>query len=143
MTTPDGRNPDGSITSYGSWSQVQARTEADWKAGQTNRWNVSFDPISLFRNMLFGALQGLLSGGPLKWLSDLFTLRWDQVDRHDGEIIQLSQEQITANERLDDLESFAGTGVSTPLWTSVGGRDIVTFPDAMMLRVEHQDRDTK
>ncbi|AWY05208.1 hypothetical protein SEA_MARGARET_28 [Gordonia phage Margaret] len=139
MTTPDGRNPDGSITSYGSWSQVQARTEADWKAGQTQKWNLAFDPLSLFRNMLFGALQGLLSGGPLKFLSDLFKIRWTQVDQHEGTIIQLSQDRIDANSRLDKLETFAGTGITTPLWTSIGGRDVATFPDTMMLQVKYSD----
>ncbi|UVK63920.1 hypothetical protein SEA_BUTTON_26 [Gordonia phage Button] len=95
MTTPDGRNPDGSITGYGSWSQVQARTEEDWKAGQTQKWQTRFDPIAGFRNMLFGALQGLLSGGPLKFLSDLFQIRWTQVDGHDVTIADLQDKTQT------------------------------------------------
>lgn len=67
----------------------------------------------------------------------------DRISVTDGQIVQISEAQLAANERLDDLEQFAGTGVTTPIWTSIGGRDIVTFPDTAMLRVEHQDRDTK
>ena len=35
-------------------------------------------------------------------------------------------------QQLEDLEDFVGTGVTTPIHSSTGGLDLVTFPDKMM-----------
>lgn len=64
-------------------------------------------------------------------------------DENSQRVIELSADQQAANQRLDALEDFQGTGIATPLWTSIGGRDIATFPDSMMLQVRYQDSDSK
>jgi hypothetical protein len=43
-----------------------------------------------------------------------------------NELIEVHGTQIA------DLEDFIGTGTSTPMYASTGGRDLVTFPDTMM-----------
>ncbi|MFI8664217.1 hypothetical protein ACIGKR_29770 [Rhodococcus qingshengii] len=43
-----------------------------------------------------------------------------------GELIDVQGRQ------LQDLEDFVGTGITTPIYASAGGLDLVTFPDTMM-----------
>ncbi|QDM56303.1 hypothetical protein SEA_SWEATNTEARS_27 [Gordonia phage SweatNTears] len=38
MTTPNHLTPDGSITGYGSWPTVQARTRSEWEASEYDKW---------------------------------------------------------------------------------------------------------
>lgn len=45
MTTPNHLTPEGSITNEGSWSEVQARTEEEWKAGEYAKWSDSMSGI--------------------------------------------------------------------------------------------------
>lgn len=35
-------------------------------------------------------------------------------------------------QQLQDLSDFVGTGITTPIWSSAGGLDLVTFPDKLM-----------
>lgn len=56
----------------------------------------------------------------------------DKADTVSNEIISISAEQVAANERLDDLEDITGTGVTTPIWSSAGGKDLVSFPRVLM-----------
>ena len=38
MTTPNHLTPEGPVTQYGSWGEVQDRTEEQWKTQQYNQW---------------------------------------------------------------------------------------------------------
>lgn len=65
--------------------------------------------------------RGSFGPGPLK----------DIQDR--GELITGYGQQIA------DLEDFIGTGITTPIWSSTGGEDLVTFPDTMMQKHWYYD----
>ena len=52
MTTPNHLVPAGSITSYGSWSTVQHRTQADWEAGEYSKWALAMSPIPKIGDVL-------------------------------------------------------------------------------------------
>ena len=51
-------------------------------------------------------------------------------------------EQAQANERLTDLEDITGTGVTTPIWSSAGGKDLVSFPRVDMQTHQYKDYDS-
>jgi hypothetical protein len=90
------------------------------------RGNLLANLFSGFLNLgsLLGDLADAFRGlgsfglGPLKLIKDHAV---DQGIRIDG-----------YGQQLQDLADFVGTGVTTPSWSSAGGRDLVTFPDTMM-----------
>lgn len=50
----------------------------------------------------------------------------NQKADENNELIQVQGQQLA------DLADFVGTGTTTPMYASTGGRDLVTFPDTMM-----------
>jgi hypothetical protein len=80
-------------------------------------------------------------GNPLTSLFGSVGQLFDRNDEVSNEILAISAEQVAANERLEDLEDITGTGVTTPVWSSAGGKDLVSFPRALMqpyLDVNHR-----
>lgn len=56
MTTPNQQVPDGSMTKYGKWGAVQAKTQADWKAGEQANWQAAYTKPSEWGQAVNGAL---------------------------------------------------------------------------------------
>lgn len=56
MTTPNGQIPDGSMTKYGTWRQVQTKTQEDWKAGEQNKWEAGYKPVGDWGAAVGGAI---------------------------------------------------------------------------------------
>ncbi|WP_139809500.1 hypothetical protein [Prescottella equi] len=112
MTAPNGGVPSGGVSGSGGFAAHAAKTQAQWKASIYGQVNQRFSGVSLFG-------------------SD-FNLLGNQVRAH-NQLIETQGEQIA------DLEDFVGTGTTTPIWSSTGGYDLVSFPDSMMNRVRYFD----
>ncbi|WP_159025966.1 hypothetical protein [Prescottella equi] len=112
MTAPNGGVPSGGVSGGGGLAAHAKRTEAQWKASLYGQVNDRYNGVKLFG-------------------SD-FNLLGNQVRAH-NQLIETQGEQIA------DLEDFVGTGTTTPIWSSTGGYDLVSFPDSMMNRVRYFD----
>ncbi|AVP67303.1 hypothetical protein C7H75_04985 [Prescottella equi] len=104
--------PSGGVSGGGGLAAHAKRTEAQWKASLYGQVNDRYNGVKLFG-------------------SD-FNLLGNQVRAH-NQLIETQGEQIA------DLEDFVGTGTTTPIWSSTGGYDLVSFPDSMMNRVRYFD----
>ncbi|EGD23986.1 hypothetical protein [Prescottella equi] len=112
MSAPNGGVPAGGVSGGGGLAAHAKRTEAQWKASLYGQVNDRYNGVKLFG-------------------SD-FSLLGNQVRAH-NQLIETQGEQIA------DLEDFVGTGTTTPIWSSAGGYDLVSFPDSMMNRVRYFD----
>ncbi|NKU21997.1 hypothetical protein GS907_25965 [Rhodococcus hoagii] len=112
MSAPNGGVPAGGVSGGGGLAAHAKRTEAQWKASLYGQVNDRYNGVKLFG-------------------SD-FNLLGNQVRAH-NQLIETQGEQIA------DLEDFVGTGTTTPIWSSTGGYDLVSFPDAMMSRSYYFD----
>jgi hypothetical protein len=131
MTYPVGSAPDGAYvvgSKYGS-----DITEASAKAIMTGKTKTAFGNAQ--------DQHKINVGNPLTSLFGSVGQLFDRNDEVSNEIIEINAAQVAANERLEDLEDITGTGVTTPVWSSAGGKDLVSFPRALMqpyLDVNHR-----
>ena len=122
MTTPNGSAPDGAYVVGGQYGQDI--TEASAKAIMTGKTKTAFGNAQDQHRINVGNPLTSLFGS----IGDLF----DRNDEVSNEIIDINAAQVAANERLEDLEDITGTGVTTPVWSSAGGKDLVSFPRVLM-----------
>lgn len=122
MTTPNGSSPDGAYVVGSNFGQDI--TEASAKAIMTGKTKTAFSNAQDQHKINVGNPLTSLFGS----VATLFT-RNTEVS---NEIININAGQVQANTRLTKLEDITGTGVTTPIWSSAGGKDLVSFPRAMM-----------
>ncbi|MCQ4119899.1 hypothetical protein [Rhodococcus tibetensis] len=150
MTSPIEQTPDGMLDGLGGIEAWGQKTQAEYEAERVNMITEKTEPISLFsvaQSLFKGGyasigqvitnLVGAITQGAFTDIVGLATFMGEltgQVEEN-NELIQVHGEQIA------DLESFIGTGTTTPIWASTGGRDLVTFPDTMMQRLYYMDDD--
>ena len=115
MTYPVGSAPDGAYVVGGNFGQDV--TEASAKAIMTGKTKTAFGNAQDQHKINVGNPLTSLFGS----VGQLFN---DTAANHD--LIQVQGQQLA------DLEDFVGTGTTTPMYASTGGRDLVTFPDTMM-----------
>jgi hypothetical protein len=99
--------PGGAVNELGI-SAHASRDQADWEAQINGQWAGQFNPVKGFRTSLLAALMGLVAG-PLQFLSDLFSLRWAQVD-------DITEVQVP---RLDNrIDALAGIGSRSTFYSN-------------------------
>lgn len=117
MTTPNHLSPDGSITGYGSWSEVQARTQEEWEAGEYNKWAAAMAGIPKIGDKL---AEIPVIGGALSDFWEIVTGIPDSDENDAGSMIR----------GFFDGISSALTGTSNPnpgdsfltnVWSLLGG----------------------
>lgn len=146
MTVPIGDAPEGAyvvgtVAENQDWddpsirAHIRGKALPGFEAAQTNWLARLVGNIGSAIGDVIGNIVGAITGGTgfdLGFLSSFMGNLTGQVDTVSNEIITISADQVTANERLTDLESISGTGVVTPIWSSAGGKDIVAFPRVLM-----------
>ncbi|SNS57936.1 hypothetical protein [Rhodococcoides kyotonense] len=139
MTSPDGARPNKAQT-YNEIYQLQDY-DPDFAAGVANgditglanlaRGNLLTNLLGGFVNGIAGLIAALFAGifgGAGGSLLDLVggLLGIKNQTQINTEIIAVHGQQLA------DLEGISGTGIITPIWASVGGKDMVSFPVADM-----------
>ena len=162
MTSPDPTTGDGFFDGLGGLAAFSEKTQAQWEAEREAEMFSLVNPIEGFgtwvqsliswaggiihdgivvlqdlatrvlvwiKNAIANVLE-LFSGVPfvgdaLGGLADLLLGHKEQIEDQ-GELITGHGEQLAA------IEDYIGTGITTPIWASTGGEDLVTFPDTMM-----------
>jgi hypothetical protein len=150
MTSPIGDTPDGMLNGLGGIAAWGTKTQAEYEAERVALINDKTENISLFSiamslfkggfssiGQVITNLVGAITQGAFTDIIGLATFMGDltgQVEEN-NDLIAVHGTQIA------DLEDFVGTGTTTPIWASTGGRDLVTFPDTMMQRLYYDDSD--
>lgn len=153
MTTPGGSAPDGAYVVGSRYGQdetsatvnakIRGQTLGGFQTAQTGFKGWIGGLFSGFANLaegigdVVGNIVGAITGGRFFSLGGLSTWGGEVTN----EIQTISDGQIAANNRLVKLEEITGTGVTTPIWSSAGGKDLVSFPRAMMQVHNYKDSD--
>lgn len=161
MTTPNHLTPQGSITQYGSWGEVQDRTEEQWKAQQYDQWAGAMAGIPKIGDKLE---QIPIIGGALSDFWEIITGQEDSNQNDAGSLIRgfmngisaalggnnnpnpgnsfltniwnllggMRTTQIAHGEAIVELQDIASSSVPTPAWVS-NLTDMATVPRALLI----------
>ena len=161
MTTPNGLTPEGSVTQYGSWGEVQARTEEDWKAGEYDQWASAMAGIPKIGDKLE---QIPVIGGMLSDFWEIVTGISDSNENDAGSLIRgfmngiasalgggtnpnpgssfltnifnllggMRTTQESHGEAIAELQDIAAASVAVPAWVS-NLNDMPTVPRALLI----------
>lgn len=128
---PDRPYPAGAYGKRGSMRGYQDIDEAEAKRRMRR-------PIDDANNTAHGRLfSGLFSGfsGFGQLLGDLASAFLGRGSFGPGPLREINDRGVLITgfgQQLQDLADFVGTGITTPIWSSAGGMDLVTFPDTLM-----------
>ncbi|WNM75477.1 hypothetical protein SEA_NIBBLES_27 [Gordonia phage Nibbles] len=163
MTTPNHLTPEGSVTQYGSWGEVQDRTEEQWKTQQYNQWAASMAGIPKIGDKLE---QIPIIGGALSDFWEIITGIEDSNENDAGSLIRgfmngisaalggnsnpnpgngfltniwnllggMKTTQVAHGEAIAELQDIASASQPTPAWVS-NLTDMATVPRALLIPV--------
>lgn len=162
MTTPNHLvTPDGSITKYGSWPTVQARTREEWEAGEYAKWANAMVGIPKIGDKL---AEIPVIGGALSDFWEIITGIPDSDENDAGSMIRgffdgissaltgtsnpnpgdsfltgiwqllggLKTESANNAAAIQQLESLLGAAAPTPAWVS-NLTDMASVPRALLI----------
>ncbi|UVK59600.1 hypothetical protein SEA_SURVIVORS_27 [Gordonia phage Survivors] len=161
MTTPNHLTPEGSVTQYGSWGEVQDRTEEQWKTQQYNQWAASMAGIPKIGDKLE---QIPIIGGALSDFWEIITGIEDSNENDAGSLIRgfmngisaalgghanpnpgsgfltniwnllggMKTTQVAHGEAIAELQDIASASQPTPAWVS-NLTDMATVPRALLI----------
>lgn len=161
MTTPNHLTPDGSITKYGSWPTVQARTREEWEAGEYAKWANAMAGIPKIGDKL---AEIPVIGGALSDFWEIVTGIPDSDENDAGSMIRgffdgissaltgtsnpnpgdsfltgiwqllggLKTESANNAAAIQQLESLLGAAAPTPAWVS-NLTDMASVPRALLI----------
>ncbi|QRI45954.1 hypothetical protein SEA_DRE3_25 [Gordonia phage Dre3] len=117
MTTPNGLTPEGSVTQYGSWSEVQSRTEEEWKSGEYDKWAGAMAGIPKIGDKLE---QIPIIGGALSDFWEIITGIEDSNENDAGSLIRGFMNGISAALNGGSNPN-GGNSFLTNIWSLLGG----------------------
>lgn len=117
MTTPNGLTPEGSVTQYGSWSEVQERTEEEWKSGEYDKWAGAMAGIPKIGDKLE---QIPIIGGALSDFWEIVTGIPDSNENDAGSLIRGFMNGISAALNGGSNPN-GGNSFLTNIWSLLGG----------------------
>ncbi|AXH45124.1 hypothetical protein SEA_BISKIT_26 [Gordonia phage Biskit] len=130
MTTPNHLTPDGSITGYGSWPTVQARTRSEWEAGEYQKWANAMAGIPKIGDKL---AEIPVIGGALSDFWEIITGIPDSDENDAGSIIRGFFDGISSalsgSSNPNPSDSFL-----TNVWQLLGGLKTQTADNAAAIQ---------
>lgn len=138
MTTPNQQgqpDPPGSMPTYGSWSEVQHKSEQDWKDDINSQWDTKFNPIQDGTNFLIvlmlKLLASLLNMVPIigNTLAGVVTNIANGLNTTHNTAVTANN---NANQALTEIGNIQSAAVATPAWVS-NLTDMASVPRALLI----------
>ncbi|WKW85090.1 minor tail protein [Gordonia phage Yummy] len=130
MTTPNHLTPDGSITGYGSWPTVQARTRDEWEAGEYQKWANAMAGIPKIGDKL---AEIPVIGGALSDFWEIITGIPDSDENDAGSIIRGFFDGISSA-LSGSSNPNPGDSFLTNVWQLLGGLKTQTADNAAAIQ---------